>query len=147
MATPFAVDEAGYKCFRIPSLVKAEDGNLLAFAEGRVANCSDVGDIDIVMKRSIDHGRNWGPIQVIRGADDDHGSQTSRRTVLAGIVAAAAGAPLLNTFTATPAVAAGVEYASNTDLYANTEEGVDFARRFKRHEMVDIQRPPAPLPA
>ncbi|MFD5429328.1 poly-gamma-glutamate hydrolase family protein [Streptomyces sp. NPDC127084] len=63
-------------------------------------------------------------------------TQTSRRTVLTGIVAAAAGAPLLNTFTITPAHAAD-NYPSNTDLYDKTKEGKDFARRFKRHEMVD----------
>ncbi|WP_369382533.1 poly-gamma-glutamate hydrolase family protein [Streptomyces sp. cg36] len=60
----------------------------------------------------------------------------SRRTVLAGLVAAAAGAPLLDTLTAAPAHAADL-YASNTALYANAVEGVDFGRRFKRHELLD----------
>lgn len=45
-------------------------------------------------------------------------SQASRRTLLAGFVAAAAGAPLLNAFTAAPAYAAD-SYLSNTKLYAD----------------------------
>lgn len=73
-------------------------------------------------------------------------SQTTRRTLLAGIVAAAAGGPLLNGFTATPAFAAADAYESNTDLYSQTTEGTDFARRFKRHEMVDTDRAASPAP-
>ncbi|THA86620.1 poly-gamma-glutamate hydrolase family protein [Streptomyces sp. A0592] len=74
-------------------------------------------------------------------------SQASRRTLLAGFVAAAAGAPLLNAFTAAPAYAAD-SYLSNTRLYADPAnvEGVDFARRFKRHEMLDTSRATTPGP-
>src|SRR5918999_1569910 len=42
----------GYSCFRIPTVVQADDGTLLMFAEGRVNNCSDTGDIDLVLTRS-----------------------------------------------------------------------------------------------
>ena len=55
----------GYACFRIPAIISLANGDLLAFAEGRVGGCSDTGDIDLVMKRSKDHGATWGPIQII----------------------------------------------------------------------------------
>ena len=65
----------GYACFRIPAIVKSADGTLLAFAEGRVRNCGDAGDIDIVLKRSTDGGRTWGPLQVVNhGGGDTHGN-------------------------------------------------------------------------
>ncbi|WP_225095360.1 sialidase family protein [Streptomyces sp. CoH27] len=67
--------DPGYACFRIPAIVKAADGTLLAFAEGRVLNCGDATDIDIVLKRSTDGGRTWGPLQVVtEGGGDTHGN-------------------------------------------------------------------------
>ncbi|MGI5379423.1 exo-alpha-sialidase [Streptomyces sp. CA-251387] len=70
-----ADQETGYACFRIPAIVKSKDGTLLAFAEGRVLNCGDAADIDIVLKRSTDGGRTWGPLQVVNeGAGDTHGN-------------------------------------------------------------------------
>jgi sialidase-1 len=38
----------GYKSFRIPAIIKLTDGQLLAFAEGRVGGSDDFGNIDIV---------------------------------------------------------------------------------------------------
>lgn len=61
----FKAGELGYACFRIPGVVQANDGTILAFAEGRVASCADDGHIDVVVRRSADGGRTWGPIQVI----------------------------------------------------------------------------------
>jgi sialidase-1 len=62
----FRNGEEGYACFRIPSLVTAGDGSLVAFAEGRVDNCADFGGpIRIVARRSTDNGRTWGPLQVV----------------------------------------------------------------------------------
>ncbi|MFJ5032657.1 exo-alpha-sialidase [Streptomyces sp. NPDC088560] len=70
-----ASQDPGYACFRIPTVVKAVDGTLLAFAEGRVPNCGDATDIDIVLKRSTDGGRTWGPLQVVnKGHGDTHGN-------------------------------------------------------------------------
>ncbi|MFC9910130.1 exo-alpha-sialidase [Streptomyces sp. NPDC059862] len=67
--------DPGYACFRIPAIVQTTEGTLLAFAEGRVLNCGDATDIDIVMKRSTDGGRTWGPLQVVNdGAGDTHGN-------------------------------------------------------------------------
>ncbi|MEU3979106.1 sialidase family protein [Streptomyces sp. NPDC026672] len=70
-----ASQDPGYACFRIPAVVRTTDGTLLAFAEGRVLNCGDAADIDIVLKRSTDGGRTWGPLQVVdRGGGDTHGN-------------------------------------------------------------------------
>lgn len=55
----------GYQCFRIPAIVTTTEGTLLAFAEGRKNGCSDTGDIDLVMKRSTDHGLSWSKLVVI----------------------------------------------------------------------------------
>ncbi|MET8410222.1 exo-alpha-sialidase [Streptomyces sp. NPDC005195] len=70
-----AAQDPGYACFRIPAVVRTPRGTLLAFAEGRVHDCGDAGDIDIVVKRSTDGGRSWGPLQVVNeGAGDTHGN-------------------------------------------------------------------------
>src|SRR5690606_32983134 len=49
----------GYACYRIPALVKTKEGNLLAFAEARKDNCADDGNIDMVLRRSMDNGETW----------------------------------------------------------------------------------------
>ncbi|MGV9453745.1 LamG-like jellyroll fold domain-containing protein [Streptomyces sp. NPDC003635] len=70
-----ASEDPGYACFRIPAIVRTTQGTLLAFAEGRVDTCGDAGDIDIVLKRSTDGGRSWGPLQVVsEGGGDTHGN-------------------------------------------------------------------------
>jgi sialidase-1 len=66
--TVFQRGEGGYHTFRIPAVVKATEGTLLAFAEARVIDPGDDGDIDLVLKRSADSGASWGPLQVV--ADD-----------------------------------------------------------------------------
>lgn len=55
----------GYDTFRIPALIVAPDGTLLAFAEGRKKSASDTGDIDLLLKRSLDGGKIWQPLQTI----------------------------------------------------------------------------------
>ncbi|MFE9834312.1 exo-alpha-sialidase [Streptomyces sp. NPDC005551] len=70
-----ASQDPGYACFRIPAVVRTTEGTLLAFAEGRVLNCGDAADIDIVVKRSTDGGRTWGPLRVVNdGGGDTHGN-------------------------------------------------------------------------
>ncbi|WP_432800213.1 exo-alpha-sialidase [Poriferisphaera sp. WC338] len=68
----FERGEAGYDTFRIPALVKAANGDLLAFAEGRRNSASDTGNINIMMKRSTDNGRTWGSLQLVQ----DYGRHT-----------------------------------------------------------------------
>ncbi|MCX5376651.1 sialidase family protein [Streptomyces sp. NBC_00091] len=70
VSAPFSAFTEGYDCYRIPTLITTKDGTLLAIAEARTASCNDIGDIDLVLKRSTDEGRTWGPMQVVRGAGD-----------------------------------------------------------------------------
>ncbi|MET8296841.1 sialidase family protein [Streptomyces sp. NPDC005180] len=70
VSAPFSAFTEGYDCYRIPTLTTTQDGTLLAIAEARTSGCDDIGDIDLVLKRSTDEGRTWGPLQVIRGAGD-----------------------------------------------------------------------------
>jgi len=64
-------NEGGYHSFRIPSIIRAGNGMLIAFAEGRKNNNSDFGDIDLVCKRSSDNGETWGALQVVQGQGTD----------------------------------------------------------------------------
>jgi len=67
----FIGGEDGYHTYRIPALLIAEDGSLLAFCEGRKQNAGDTGDIDLVMKRSEDDGASWSALQVIHEEGGD----------------------------------------------------------------------------
>jgi sialidase-1 len=55
----------GYKSYRIPAIIALPDGQLLAFAEGRVNGSNDFGDINIVLKRSKNHGKTWSPLSTV----------------------------------------------------------------------------------
>lgn len=55
----------GYHTYRIPAIIRAKDGTLLAFAEGRKSGGGDAGDIDLLLKRSRDGGRTWSAQQVV----------------------------------------------------------------------------------
>lgn len=60
----------GYACYRIPSIVRALNGDLLAFAEARLESCSDsTGTIQIVGKRSANEGATWSPLTVVAAVD------------------------------------------------------------------------------
>lgn len=59
----------GYKSFRIPAIVKARNGDLLAFCEGRVNGGGDFGNIKIVLKRSNDGGQTWSGLQIVASND------------------------------------------------------------------------------
>lgn len=61
----FTSGEDGYDTFRIPALIEAADGTLLAFAEGRVGGRGDSGNIDLVLKRSRDGGATWDDLEVV----------------------------------------------------------------------------------
>lgn len=63
--TVFTEGEAGYAGFRIPVVIRTDDGALIAFAEARRHDKRDSGDIDLVMRRSEDDGRTWGPITTV----------------------------------------------------------------------------------
>ncbi|MBE7169363.1 MAG: exo-alpha-sialidase [Williamsia sp.] len=61
----YRAGDDGYSCFRIPALITTVKGTILAFAEARKNGCGDAGDIDLVVKRSEDGGKTWGPLQLV----------------------------------------------------------------------------------
>lgn len=61
----FTRGEAGYYCNKIPSVLSLASGTILAFGEGRMLSCSDFTWTDIVLKRSMDGGETWSPLQVV----------------------------------------------------------------------------------
>ncbi len=66
----FQVGTDGHKSYRIPAIVKSNDGTLIAFAEGRVHHAGDHGDINLVARRSTDNGKTWSELILVR---DDGG--------------------------------------------------------------------------
>ena len=60
----FIAGKDGFKSIRIPSVVVTKKGTVLAIAEGR-AQHADQANNKLILKRSADGGRSWGPMQVI----------------------------------------------------------------------------------
>ena len=66
-----------YRAYTTPKLPTTGDGAILAICEGRNSDPTvmggDSGDIDLVMRRSLDGGRSWGPKRTIvrTGPDTD----------------------------------------------------------------------------
>ncbi|QHT70737.1 exo-alpha-sialidase [Rhodocytophaga rosea] len=55
-------------CFRIPSIITAPNGDLIAAIDERVPSCGDLKfnpDINIVIRRSSDGGKTWSPIEKV----------------------------------------------------------------------------------
>jgi sialidase-1 len=61
----FVSGQDGYHTYRIPAIIVAPSGDVLAFCEGRRNNKGDSGNIDLLMKRSIDGGKTFGPQSVV----------------------------------------------------------------------------------
>jgi sialidase-1 len=55
----------GYNTYRIPSIVCTPKGTLLAFCEGRKVRGDDESPTNLVLKRSLDGGATWQPMQVV----------------------------------------------------------------------------------
>lgn len=64
-------EEAG-RGYRIPAMIVLPGDVVLAFAESRTDAMSDLLDINIVMKRSMDRGQSWSSLQVV----EDMGQHT-----------------------------------------------------------------------
>jgi sialidase-1 len=70
-SVPFTKGQEGYFAYRIPSLIVSTKGTLLLFCEGRKTSLSDDGDNDLLLRRSTDGGRTWGPIQLVHEEGGD----------------------------------------------------------------------------
>ena len=56
--------------YRIPSIIQAPNGAVLIICERRNDGVGDIGNHDIVMKRSTDKGRTWSEEQLILDDED-----------------------------------------------------------------------------
>jgi sialidase-1 len=61
----FVSETEGYHTYRIPALIVTKKGTVLAFCEGRMKSRRDSGDIDLLLRRSVDGGKTWNPQQVV----------------------------------------------------------------------------------
>ncbi|TFH19876.1 MAG: exo-alpha-sialidase, partial [Bacteroidia bacterium] len=71
-------------CYRIPSIVTATNGDLVAAIDERVPSCEDLmgsRDINIVIRRSQDHGHSWSDIE--RVVDFPQGQSASDPSMIA----------------------------------------------------------------
>ncbi len=67
----------GYRQYTTPTLVTTTSGAILAICEGRNSDPKvmggDSGDIDLVLRKSLDDGQTWAPLRVVvrTGPDTD----------------------------------------------------------------------------
>ena len=61
----FHAGENGVNTYRIPAIVTTKSGKVIAFAEARHNSRSDTGDIDLVMKESLDGGKTWSEARTV----------------------------------------------------------------------------------
>lgn len=55
-------------CYRIPALITAPNGDLIAAIDERLPSCADLrgsDDINIVIRRSSNNGKTWGAIETV----------------------------------------------------------------------------------
>lgn len=70
-SVPYSAGTDGYEAYRIPAAVMTGKGTVLAFAEGRRGGSGDSGDIDVLVRRSLDGGCTWGPLTVVAAGKGD----------------------------------------------------------------------------
>lgn len=61
----FVAGQDGVHTYRIPAIVVAPSGALLVSCEARKDRLSDAGPTDMVLKRSLDRGATWLPMQTL----------------------------------------------------------------------------------
>lgn len=70
----FAPGDGGSKFYRIPALVTAADGSIIAVADKRIDAMGDLPNkIDVVARRSTDGGRTWSEAYSIVEHENDYG--------------------------------------------------------------------------
>ena len=60
--------EEGVSCYRIPAIITAPNGDVIAAIDERVESCADLNpnnDINIVARRSSDNGKTWSDIETV----------------------------------------------------------------------------------
>jgi sialidase-1 len=67
----FESGKEGYPRYRIPTLVVARNGALVAICEGRADGGGLTGNVDLVSKRSSDNGKTWTARTLVAEAADD----------------------------------------------------------------------------
>ena len=58
----------GVSCYRIPAIVTAKNGDLIAAIDERVLSCADLNrgkDINIIVRRSKNNGKTWSDIEYV----------------------------------------------------------------------------------
>ena len=71
----FKGGDYGSKFYRIPAIVTAKDGSLVAVADKRIENNNDLPNpIDIVARRSTDGGKTWGEFITVSEHDSTGGT-------------------------------------------------------------------------
>lgn len=63
-----AASQEGVACYRIPAIITAPNGDLIASIDERVPGCGDLKfskDINIVQRRSTDNGKTWSAIETV----------------------------------------------------------------------------------
>lgn len=56
------------KCYRIPAIVTAPNGDVIAAIDERVPDCGDLKwskDINVIVRRSSDNGKTWSDIETV----------------------------------------------------------------------------------
>jgi sialidase-1 len=62
----FVGGEGGYHSYRIPALIVTAKGTLLAIVEGRKDSADDHGHNELLVRRSLDGGDTWTPMQLVK---------------------------------------------------------------------------------
>ncbi len=78
----FVSGTEGYHTFRIPAVIATDKGTILAFCEGRRFSREDLGNNDVLLKRSTDGGRTWGKLRLVYEEGGDKNVTIANPTVV-----------------------------------------------------------------
>ncbi|SDT47491.1 exo-alpha-sialidase [Jiangella sp. DSM 45060] len=133
LTTLWSRGENGWVDFRVHAVDVTSAGTVLAFSEARVATSADDGPKDLVLRRSTDGGRTWGPTAFI---EDHHGGawanptpvvdlRTGRITVFYALNAAGLSSRVFQRASIDDGVSWG-DPIEVTDLFVGNEHGWTF---------------------